>query len=145
MPRITVDLPARVDRVAAYLRDPGNRPAWQSSLRAVADLEPGADGPGGVGTTWVDVTAVPGVRPRMRIVASTPDRWVEEGVFGPFRATLALTFSPLAAGQGPPGGTRVTADFEVSGAGLGPLLGALARRAIRADLRRAGTALTVDE
>ena len=88
-----VAFPVPADRAFAYLADPRNRPRWQSSLRAVADVAVAAGGPTAEGVTWTDVTVVPGVRPRMRTTRSTPSsRWVEEGVFGPFRATLALTF-----------------------------------------------------
>ncbi|MEQ6901981.1 SRPBCC family protein [Nocardioides sp. YIM 152588] len=148
MARITLDLSVDVERAAAYLSDPANRPEWQSSLRAVADLVPGPDGPDGVGTAWTDVTVVPGVRPRMRTTradtADTADtgdsggatrHWAEAGDFGPFRATLALALTKSASG------TRVEADFEVHGAGLGRLLTALAVPAVRSDLRRAAARL----
>ena len=86
--------------------------------------------------TWTDVTVVPGVRPRMRTTRSTPSsRWVEEGVFGPFRATLALTFEDTAQG------CEVVADFVVQGLGVGRLVTLGSRRPVAADLRRAAALL----
>lgn len=84
------------------------------------------------------MTVVPGVRPRMRTTVSEPPyRWVEEGVYGPFRARLELRFA--AAGDG---SCTVTADFAVRGLGVGGLLTAGARPAVAADLRRAADLLS---
>ncbi|WGY01386.1 SRPBCC family protein [Nocardioides sp. QY071] len=125
-----VAFPVPADRAFAYLEDPRNRPQWQSSLRAVADVRR-------QGTAWTDVTVVPGVRPRMRTtLAEPPYRWVEEGELGPFRARLELRFT--ATGDG---GCTVSADFAVRGLGLGRLLTAGARPAVVADLRRAADRL----
>ena len=83
-------------------------------------------------SSWTDVTVVPGVRPRMRTtVAEPPYRWAEEGTCGPFRARLELAFVPEGDG------CRVTADFVVHGAGLGPLVTRGSRSTVAADLRRA--------
>ncbi len=127
-----------MDRAFGYLADPGNRPAWQSTLRSVADLVVPADAAGeladatAAGVTWTDVTVVPGVRPRMRTThAEAPQRWVEEGSCGPFRAHLELRFEPDGDG------TRVIADFAVRGLGVGRLVTVGSRRTIAADLRRA--------
>lgn len=88
------------------------------------------------GVAWTDVTVVPGVRPRMRTTRSQrPSLWVEEGVLGPFRATLALAFTQTAHG------CDVTADFAVHGLGVGRLVTAGSRRAVAADLRRAAVVL----
>lgn len=120
----------------AYLADPRNRPAWQSSLRAIADLAVGDATSTAADVTWTDVTVVPGVRPRMRTVQSeAPLLWVEEGRCGPARARLALAFSPC------PEGTRVVAEFDVHALGLGRLVTVLSRPAIGADLRRAARIL----
>lgn len=132
MTRIQVSFPVPVDRAFAYLADPRNRPAWQSSLRAVADVVPADGGALAAGTTWTDVTVVPLIRPRMRTVVAEPAReWVEEGRCGPFRARLALFFSPSAAGS------LVVAEFAVVGLGAGGLVARASRPAVAADLRRA--------
>ncbi|KRA38658.1 MULTISPECIES: SRPBCC family protein [unclassified Nocardioides] len=135
--RLEITFPVPPDRAFAYLADPRNRPEWQSSLRAVADLSAATEGaPTAAGVTWTDVTVVPGVRPRMRTVQSeAPLLWVEEGRCGPARARLALAFSPC------PGGTRVVAEFDVHALGLGWLVTVLSRPAIGADLRRAARVL----
>lgn len=132
MTRIQVPFPVPADRAFAYLADPRNRPAWQSSLRAVADVVPAEGDATLAGTTWTDVTVVPGVRPRMRTVVAEPGvRWVEEGRCGPFRARLALSFSPAGVGS------LVVADFTVSGLAVGALVTLGSRTAVAADLRRA--------
>ena len=101
-----------------------NRPQWQASLRAVADVRDDA---------WTDVTLVPGLRPRMRtLVSEAPYRWAEEGRWGKFRARLELILVPAAEDT-----CTVTARFAVRGLGLGPLLTRLAAPAVAADLRRA--------
>jgi hypothetical protein len=124
-----------VDRAFAYLADPGNRPEWQSSLRRVADVVPAGGDVLAAGTTWTDVTVVPGVRPRMRTtVSDSPYRWVEEGSCGPFRARLELVLT--ADG----GGCRVVAEFTVSGAGVGAVVTRGSRAAVASDLRRAARA-----
>lgn len=125
-----------MDRAFAYLADPRNRPAWQSSLRAVADVVPVDGDATAAGTTWTDVTVVPGVRPRMRTLAAEPGvTWVEEGRCGPFRARLALFFSPAETGS------LVVAEFDVRGLGTGPLATLASRPAVAADLRRAADLL----
>ncbi|HWJ10576.1 MAG TPA: SRPBCC family protein [Nocardioides sp.] len=132
MTRLAVPFPVPADRAFAYLADPRNRPAWQSSLRAVADVVPVDGDATAVGTSWTDVTKVPGVRPRLATVVSEPGvRWVEEGDFGPFRARLALFFSPAEDG------CRVVAEFDVRGLAVGALVARAGRGAVAADLRRA--------
>ncbi|KRB78669.1 hypothetical protein ASE01_05345 [Nocardioides sp. Root190] len=89
------------------------------------------------GTTWTDVTVVPGVRPRMRTTTSEPPhRWIEDGAFGPFRARLELVITPDGDG------CLVVADFDVRGVGVGAPLTWGSRGAVAADLRRAGRALS---
>ncbi len=128
---ITVDFPAPVAEVYAYLSDPRNRPAWQSSLRRVEQVS----GTGATGTTWYDVTAV-GVRPRMLVTEAQPGvSWAETGVWRGIAADLRLDFVPQGAG------TRVVATFEVRTprllAPLGVVLQRLAVLGVRSDLRRA--------
>ncbi|KAB2813505.1 SRPBCC family protein [Pimelobacter simplex] len=132
MTSIEVVFPVPRDRAFGYLEDPRNRPAWQSSLRAVADVR---DDLG----AWTDVTVVPGVRPRMRTTLSEPPyRWVEEGTCGPFRARLELRFAELDDGQR----CRVTADFRVRGLRVGGLVTWGSRSTVAADLRRAARLLS---
>jgi hypothetical protein len=72
----------------------------------------------------------------MRTLRSVPGVvWTEEGTWGPFRATLTLAFAERGAGS------LVRATFHVHGAGVGPLLTALGRIAVTADLRRAARLL----
>lgn len=124
--------PVPVDRAFAYLADPRNRPAWQSSLRSVADVVPADGDATAAGTTWTDITMVPGIRPRMRTVVAEPgSTWVEEGRFGPFRARLALFFSPAEEGS------LVVAEFDVRGLAVGAAVTLAGRPAVAADLRRA--------
>ncbi|XBB65604.1 SRPBCC family protein [Nocardioides sp. WV_118_6] len=130
MTRIVVAFPVPRERAFAYLADPRNRPAWQSSLRAVAGVRDDD-------SAWTDVTVVPGIRPRMRTTLSEPPyRWVEEGECGPFRARLGLRFDEDAAG------CRVTADFAVRGLRVGGLVTWGSRAAVAADLRRAARLLS---
>ena len=131
MTTLTVDFPAPPEAVHAYLRDPVNRPAWQSSLRRVEDVS----GDGGVGTTWTDVTVV-GARPRLRVTEDEPGRvWAEVGEWRGTSAELRLELSPSGSG------TRVVATFDVRAPGvlapLGAVLNRLAPLGIRGDLRRA--------
>ncbi|WP_374927798.1 hypothetical protein [Kytococcus sedentarius] len=125
----------------AYLSDPGARPAWQASLRRVADVAPAQ-------RRWRDVTWVPGVSPAMtETLAEPPHRWAEAGVAGPFTAHLLLEIAeegaaPGAAAGDAPGASAgrcwVTAHVVVEGPlGIGRVLTRLAGPAIAADLRRA--------
>ena len=128
---VSVDFAAPVADVYAYFVDPDRRPEWQSSLRRVADVQ----GDGGVGTTWLDVTAV-GAKPRMTTTIADPGvAWAETGTWRGVEADLRLDFHPLA------GGTRVVATFELRTpkalAPLGFLLRRLAPIGIRGDLERA--------
>lgn len=129
---MVVDFPQPVPAVFGYLSDPRTRPEWQSSLRAIADLQ----GSGEVGTTWRDVTAV-GARPHMRVTHHEQDEsWAETGTWRGVEATLRLGFTPHD------GGTRLHVAFEISSPhrALAPLvavLNRLAPGAVRADLRRA--------
>ena len=131
MATVTVDFAAPVADVYAYFVDPERRPEWQSSLRRVADVR----GDGGVGTTWLDVTAV-GARPRMTTTLAEPGlAWAETGTWRGVEADLRLDFHPLAAG------TRVVATFELRTpralAPVGAVLRRLAPVGIKSDLERA--------
>lgn len=137
MPSVTVDFPAPVAQVYAYLAHPVNRPRWQSSLRRIEDLE----GDGSVGTTWIDVTSV-GARPRMTITEAVPGQtWSEIGTWRGIDAGLRLDFEPTVDG------TRVVATFDVDTRGALAPVGALLRRlaplGIKGDLRRAAQAMAV--
>ena len=124
-----VVVPFAVPREVAfdYLADPRNRPAWQSSLARVEDV----DGEPRVGQTWVDVTR-PGLRPRMETTElDRPRRWAERGTWRGITATLTLEFAAT------PTGCDVTAEFEIAR----PLRWA-ALRAVRGDLRRAALRLS---
>lgn len=133
---VPFDQPAEV--VFDYLADPRNRPAWQASLLSVR--MPRRHARPAVGLKWRETTVV-GVRPRMEItVLERPTRWAEHGRWGGVSATLALDFA--ADGPQDRAGCRVTANGVVRGRGPwsvpARLGGALAGRAIAADLRRAG-------
>ena len=72
-----------------YLVDPRNRPAWQSSLTRVEDV----DGEPRVGQRWTDVTR-PGLRPAMETTElDRPHRWSEEAP-GVASFGLTLSFTP---------------------------------------------------
>ena len=119
-----------------YLVDPRNRPAWQSSLRAVRLVDPL---PVHAGMRWLDVTW-PGLQPVMVLtVDDPPRRWVEEGSWHGVRAELSLGFAESATG------CVVTVAFRLWGPRLlTPLWAALtraARPAVVADLRRAARLL----
>ena len=114
-----------------YLVDPRNRPAWQSSLRRVDQV----DGDVRVGQTWIDVTR-PGLRPRMATTElERPHRWTEEGTWRGYAATLSLTFTPTADG------CDVDAAVVITGP-LVSLLRRLAPWAVRRDLRHAASMLS---
>ncbi|NPC96933.1 SRPBCC family protein [Nocardioides sp. zg-DK7169] len=118
-----------------YLVDPRNRPAWQSSLARVEDV----DGEPRAGQTWVDVTS-PGLRPRMETTElDRPHRWTERGTWRSFAAVLTLELAPA------PGGCEIEATLSLHATGparpLAAVLSRLAPYAVRADLRRAARLL----
>ncbi len=116
-----------------YLVDPHNRPAWQSSLRRVSEV----DGGPRVGQTWVDETK-PGLKPLMRTIAlDRPAHWSETGTWRFVRADLTLDLADA------PGGCTVGYRFRIHA--LGPVglgLSFLSARAVGADLRRAARILS---
>ncbi len=118
-----------------YLKHPRNRPAWQSSLRAVEDVV----GDGKVGSTWTDVTRV-GMRARLRVIeCEPPTLWVEVGEWRDVTARLELQLRALGSGTV----VKAIADLDLPGP-LRPAevgLRLLAPVAVRADLRRAARLL----
>lgn len=134
MPDVRFGVPP--DVAFDYLVDPRHRPEWQSSLRRVEDVDPGAPH---VGQRWVDVT-VPGVRPRMRTtVLDRPRTWTEVGTWRGIDAVLTLEFTPDGDG------CRVVPTFRVTGRGaVRPLAWVVDRVAVLGvlpDLRRAARLL----
>nr|WP_232017133.1 SRPBCC family protein [Gordonia insulae] len=124
-----------------YLVDPEKRSEWQSSLRRVEGLARVGERPGATGTAWTDVTLVPGVSPRMEVVADDPyTRWEEIGSWHFVDAHLTLRFDPQPADR-----TEVRAKaFLTLPLVLVPtvaVLRALAPRGLRADLRSAADRL----
>jgi uncharacterized protein YndB with AHSA1/START domain len=125
------------EAVFDYLVDPANRPAWQSSLRAVKQV---SQGPPRVGTTWIDQTW-PGLNPRMETtVQDRPVRWSEVGRWHGLEAVLTLAFSPRAEG-----GTDVVASMTFQGSPVWRpvafVLGRVSAAPVAADLRRAARIL----
>ena len=132
---VSVHFPVGPEAAFDYLVDPANRPDWQSSLRAVVDVE----GEIGLGQSWTDVT-VPGLRPRMRTTAfERATRWTETGTWRGVRAELTLRFSPSGAGCEVSVDTRFSADGAWRAAL--PVMIAGAPLAARADLRAAAKRL----
>lgn len=139
----TVAFAVPVETAYAYLVDPRNRPAWQSSLRRVDDV----DGEPRVGQTWTDVT-VPGLRPAMRTTVLEPPRggrarWAETGVWRGVAADLELRFDATG-----PRTCQVRVEFAIRLPGPRLLAGPLGRAAslvsappVTADLRRAAALL----
>ena len=129
----TVRFGVPVGEAFEYLVDPLNRPAWQSSLRRVEDV----DGEPRVGQTWTDVTK-PGLRPAMRTTAlDRPRLWAETGTWRFVRADLMLMFEPV-------GRAACDVGFEFRIRALGPLglvATAFSVPAVRGDLRRAARIL----
>lgn len=128
-----------VPRAAAYdyLVTPENRPEWQSSLRAVADVS----GPVEVGQSWTDVTK-PGLRPRMELTEHDPPRrWSESGTWRGFGAVLTLDFAAVDGDAA----CDVTPTMRLHGRGIARipalLLDRTAPLAVRSDLRRAAEIL----
>ena len=137
---VTLDLPQSPPVLFRYLAEPRNRPEWQSSLRSVADVDPGEPH---AGMHWRDVTKV-GIRPQMQLTEVLPFRTLAElGTWYGVDGLLTLHF--LKVGDG----TRLTAEGEVTGRGPFAVAAAVAGRfapgAIKADLERASRALSERE
>jgi uncharacterized protein YndB with AHSA1/START domain len=129
---VTLDLPQSPDELFRYLADPHNRPEWQSSLKAVADVDPGEPH---AGMHWRDITKV-GIKPHMQLTEVVPFRTLSEvGTWHGVDGLLTLRF--LKVGEG----TRLTAEGRVIGRGPFAIAAAVAGRwapaTIRADLERA--------
>ncbi|MEO9330080.1 SRPBCC family protein [Gordonia aurantiaca] len=123
-------------QVFDHLTDPRRRAEWQSSLRRVDDVRIAGERPGDVGTSWTDVTVVPGVRPRLEVVESEPPRlWREVGSWRSVDASLTLEFSQRDGGTD----VRARAELTVPAVAVPVLLLNRwpAARAIRSDLQRA--------
>lgn len=145
-----VSFDAPIDVTFDYLADPTNRPEWQSSLRRIDDLQPIGDRAGDVGTSWTDVTVVPGVSPRMEVTAcESRRRWQEIGRWRSVDAVLTLTFAERSGGDRDggerDGGTDVHAEAVLTVPAIGGLVLTATRwpaaRAVRADLERAARLL----
>jgi uncharacterized protein YndB with AHSA1/START domain len=126
-----------------YLAEPRNRPEWQSSLRAVELL---TDGPTGVGTRWLDRTAV-GARPALEIVEmrrptdAAAGVWAEVGEWHGLRAELSLRFEPLTGSPTTLVSGKVSLDGSPAWLPVRVVLTGLAPGAVKADLRRAARLL----
>ena len=134
-----VRFPVPAEVAFDYLVEPRHRPAWQSSLRTVEDVDPGAPR---VGQRWVDVT-VPGLRPRMETTVLERARtWTEVGRWHGIDATLTLDFHPE------PEGCRVDVTFRVRGRGVARfpayVVDRVAVLGVLPDLRRAARLLAAD-
>lgn len=129
----TVAFEVPVEVAFDYLVDPVNRPAWQSSLRRVEDVE----GEPRVGQTWTDVTR-PGLRPAMRTtVLERPRLWAESGTWRFVRADLTLRFT--RAGEE---ACEVRFRFRIHALGpVGLAASVVSVPAVRGDLRRAAEIL----
>lgn len=141
---VTVPFASRIEVTFDYLVDPANRPEWQASLRAISRSAPRGDVVGDTGTSWTDVTWVPGVTPRMEVIENVPHRrWREIGTWWFADADLTLTFSEPASAR-----TEVQArafltvpTMLVPGASVFALI---TPPALRADLRTAARVLAGD-
>jgi uncharacterized protein YndB with AHSA1/START domain len=134
---VTLDLPHPPAVLFRYLADPRNRPEWQSSLKAVADVDPGEPR---AGMHWRDVMKV-GVRPSMQLTEVVPFRTLTElGSWHGIDGLLTLRFVKRSDG------TRLTAEGRITARGPFAIAAAAAARwapaAITADLERASEALT---
>ncbi|MGV9827222.1 MULTISPECIES: SRPBCC family protein [unclassified Gordonia (in: high G+C Gram-positive bacteria)] len=141
---VTVPVHAPRDEVFDYLVDPANRPRWQSSLKGITKLVPLGERPGDVGTSWVDITVVPGVKPAMEVVKNErPHRWVETGQWAFVDAALVLRVEPAADGSTSVNARAViTVPFVLATTLL--FLKIIAPPALRADLRGAAETIVAD-
>src|SRR5699024_163257 len=105
-----VEVPFAVPREVAFdfLVDPLKRMQWQSSLRAVDDVEPM---PPQAGTRWQE-RATGGVVSEMRLTAvDRPTMWAESGIAYGLAMNLALSFQQSREG------CLVVATIDFSGQG----------------------------
>jgi uncharacterized protein YndB with AHSA1/START domain len=134
---VTIDLPHPPPSLFRFLAEPRNRPLWQASLRAVADIDAGEPHPG---QQWRDVTKV-GIRPWMELTELVPYRVIgEAGTWHGVDGLLTMRF--LRTQQG----TRVTAEGRLIGRGpfalAAAVSGRLAPETVRKDLLRASEVLS---
>lgn len=133
---IAVDVEAAADCVFDYLTDPARRPEWQSSLRRVDDVVTLGDRPGGVGSSWTDITIVPGIAPRLEVIACVSHgHWAEIGHWRGVDARLTLDFDET--GDGTRVRARATLTVPWVAAPALPALTLFTPQALTADLRRA--------
>ncbi|MFW0785866.1 SRPBCC family protein [Gordonia sp. CPCC 206044] len=128
-----------------YLVDPEMRPEWQSSLQRIDRFAPVGRRPGGAGTTWTDVTVIPGVAPRMEVTEEMPPRtWTEIGRWWFVDARLTLDLNARSDRS-----TLVGAQvFVTVPVGLMPCVAPLKRvapRVVHDDLDRAAAILGSDQ
>ncbi len=133
---LTLDLPHPPSALFRYLAEPRNRPEWQSSLRAVDDIDPGEPHEG---MHWRDITKV-GIKPHLQLTEVIPFRTLSEiGTWHGVDGLLTLRFVKVGDG------TRLTAEGRVIGRGPFAVAAAVAGRwapaTIKADLERAGARL----
>jgi uncharacterized protein YndB with AHSA1/START domain len=129
---VTLELPQPPSALFRVLADPRNRPLWQTSLRAVADVD---EGEPHRGMQWRDVTKV-GIKPWMEITDLTPYRLLSEtGTWRGVDGLLTLRFLKIRHG------TRLTAEGRLIGHGPFALAAAVSGRwapeTVRKDLLRA--------
>jgi uncharacterized protein YndB with AHSA1/START domain len=134
---VVLELPHPPPVLYRFLADPGNRPLWQASLKAVSDLD---EGEPRTGMQWRDVTRV-GIRPWMEITELTPYRVLAEtGTWRGVDGLLTLRFVKTQQG------TRLTAEGRLIGHGPLALAAAVSGRwapeTIRKDLLRASEILS---
>ena len=135
--KVEVDVAAEPGVVFRYLADPRNRPEWQSSLKAVADVDAGEPR---AGMRWRDVTKV-GVKPQMELTEVTPFRVLSErGTWRGVVGLLTVKFKRTSAG------TRLIAQGSVTGTGVYAVAanaaGRLAAGEIKKDLERVAEILS---
>lgn len=131
---VTVHVDAPPADVYDYLVDPRNRPEWQVSLREIRRFAPLGDGPGDVGTSWTDITVIPGLHPRMEVVKSRrPERWVEVGQWAFVDAALVLAIES-AADDTSTVSARAVFTLPTVLAPILPVLSIVVPPAVRADL-----------
>jgi uncharacterized protein YndB with AHSA1/START domain len=134
---VTVDLPHPPADLFRFLADPRNRPLWQTSLRAVTDVDQGDPHPG---MQWRDVTKV-GIKPWMELTEVVPFRVISEsGTWHGVDGLLTMRFLKTSVG------TRVTAEGRLIGHGPFALAASVSGRwapeTIRKDLLRASDVLS---
>jgi uncharacterized protein YndB with AHSA1/START domain len=134
---VTLDVPHPPSFLFRFLAEPRNRPLWQASLRAVADVDGGEPHPG---QHWRDVTRV-GIRPSMELIELVPYRLiVERGSWHGVDGVLTLRFLKIQQG------CRVTAEGRLTGHGPLAIAAAVSGRwapeTIRKDLLRASELLS---